>query len=51
MKGKGIPSKPPGDVYVVLQIVTPEAKTEAQKTFYEKMEKELSFNPRSALGV
>ena len=51
LNGKGIPSKTPGDVYVVLQIVTPEAKTDIQKTLYEKMEKELPFNPRSAMGV
>ena len=51
LKGKGIPSKPAGDVYVVLQIVTPEAQTDAQKNLYEKMEKELPLNPRSALGV
>ncbi len=51
LKGKGIPSNPAGDVYVVLQIVTPEARTDAQKSLYEKMEKELPLNPRSAMGV
>ena len=51
LKGRGIPASKPGDVYAVLQIVTPPAKTEAAKAIYEKMEKELAFNPRSQMGV
>jgi len=51
LKGRGLPSAPPGDVYVVLKLVTPEAKTETEVAMYEKMEKELEFNPRAGLGV
>lgn len=51
LKDRGIPSKPPGDLYVVLQIALPPADTEAAKAVYRKMAQELSFNPRRRLGV
>lgn len=51
LKGRGIPSKPPGDLYVVLQIALPPAETEAAKALYRKMAEELRFNPRRHLGV
>lgn len=49
MKGLGIPGKPPGDIFVVPQIVLPPAETEAAKALYRKMEAELAFDPRSKL--
>jgi len=49
LKGRGLQGKPPGDHYIVLQIVTPKANTEAARAFYRKMEQELSFNPRENL--
>jgi curved DNA-binding protein len=51
LKDRGIPSKPPGDLYVVLQVALPPADTEAAKAVYRKMAQELSFNPRRRLGV
>lgn len=51
LKGRGIPSKPAGDLYVVLQIALPPAETEAAKALYRKMAEELRFNPRRQLGV
>jgi curved DNA-binding protein len=51
LKGRGIPGTPPGDIYVIPQIVLPPASTEAAKNLYREMEKELAFNPRSKLGV
>ena len=51
LRGKGLGQKDKGDLYVRLQIVTPEANSEAAKSLYEKMSKELAFNPRSKLGV
>ncbi len=51
LRGRGLPSKPPGDFYAVLQIVLPPADTERAKELYRKMEKELAFNPRAGLGV
>ncbi len=51
LKGKGLPGKPAGDQYLVLQIMTPKAETEAQKELYKRMAEEMPFNPRSRLGV
>lgn len=51
LKGRGMPGKPAGDLYVVLQIAVPAATTEEAKALYRKMEQELNFNPRSRLGV
>ena len=47
LKGRGLPGQPPGDQYVVLQIVTPPVDSEATREFYARMEKLFSFNPRS----
>ncbi len=51
LKGRGIPNRPNGDLYVVLQIVLPPADSEQAKALYRKMEQELAFNPRAKLGV
>jgi curved DNA-binding protein len=47
LKDRGFPGKPPGDHYVVLQIVTPKANTEAARAFYRRMAQELHFEPRA----
>jgi curved DNA-binding protein len=47
LKGRGFSGNPPGDHYVVLQIVTPKANTSAAQAFYKKMAQELPFNPRA----
>jgi curved DNA-binding protein len=50
LKGRGLPGKPnAGDQYILLQIATPPAKTEAEKALYEKMAQEMPFNPRLSL--
>ncbi|MBT8536085.1 DnaJ domain-containing protein [Polynucleobacter paneuropaeus] len=49
LKGKGIPSKEPGDFYVVPNIVLPEAQSAAQKAAYQELEKAFDFKPRSHL--
>ena len=46
LKGRGLPGKEAGDQYVILQIVTPEAKTDEMKKLYEDMELISQFNPR-----
>ncbi|GIX22579.1 MAG: curved DNA-binding protein [Gammaproteobacteria bacterium] len=51
LRGKGIPARPPGDLYVELQVVLPPADDPRARTFYERMARELNFNPRAALGV
>ena len=51
LKARGIPGKPPGDLYVVPQITLPPADTDAAKALYRRMEQELAYNPRSKMGV
>lgn len=47
LKGRGLPGKPSGDQFVVLQVVLPKPQTEQQKKIYEEMAKEMPFNPRA----
>ncbi|WP_397391030.1 DnaJ C-terminal domain-containing protein [Polynucleobacter sp.] len=49
LKGKGIPSKEAGDLYVIPSIVLPSAETDAQKEAYQSLEKAFDFNPRTHL--
>ena len=51
LKGRGIPARSPGDLYVVLQIALPPADSAASKKLYQQMRDELDFNPRSHMGV
>lgn len=51
LKGRGLPSKTPGDLFVVLQVVNPPAKTEAEKAFYKSMAETFEFNPRAKLDL
>lgn len=46
LKGRGIPGGEPGDLYVVIVIITPAAETEAEKEAYRAMAKSFNFNPR-----
>lgn len=49
LRGKGIPGDPPGDLYVVLDVRLPPASTESAKALYERMAKEMAFDPRVGL--
>lgn len=49
LKGKGIPAKQPGDLYVVLDVKLPPAHSDKAKALYEKMSEEMPFNPRANL--
>jgi curved DNA-binding protein len=49
LKGKGIPSKEAGDLYVVPSIVLPSAETDTQKEAYQILEKAFDFKPRTHL--
>lgn len=51
LKDKGLPGKEPGHQYVILNIITPPAKTEEARAVYEKMAAVMPFNPRESLGV
>jgi curved DNA-binding protein len=50
LKGRGLPGPTPGDQFVVLKIVTPPADTDDKRAFYERMQRELTFDPRRELG-
>jgi len=51
LKGRGIPGTPPGDLYVVLEVVLPHANTDAARQVYETMARELAFDPRRTMGA
>ena len=51
LKGRGIPAKTAGDMYVVLKVVLPEARNESARQLYEQMHSQLDFNPRANLGI
>jgi len=51
LKGRGIPSKTPGDLYVVLQIALPPANDEKSREFYRRMREEIEFDPRATMEV
>lgn len=47
VKGKGIPGKPPGDLYLEIRVVVPEARSPQARKIYEAMARELAFDPRA----
>jgi curved DNA-binding protein len=47
LKGRGIPGTPPGDLYLVMEVVLPPATDPKARALYEQMARELAFNPRS----
>ena len=49
LKDKGIPAKQPGDLYVVLNVTLPPTNSDEAKALYEKMSKEMAFDPRAGL--
>ena len=51
LKGKGIPGKTPGDLYVVLQIAMPPAANDAQRQAWQALARaHAGFEPRADLG-
>lgn len=51
LKGKGIPGNPPGNLFVLLQIVLPEKLSTEEKALFAEMKRKISFNPRENLKV
>ncbi|MET0540416.1 MAG: DnaJ C-terminal domain-containing protein [Variovorax sp.] len=52
LKGRGLPGKTPGDLYLLLEIALPPADSDAARAAYEALAKAAtSFNPRRHLGV
>jgi len=48
LKGKGIPSSTPGDLFLVLEVVLPPADNDKARAIYQAMARDLAFNPRVA---
>lgn len=46
LKGRGIPGNPPGDLYLVMEVVLPPASNPKARALYEQMAREVPFNPR-----
>ena len=51
LKGRGIPAKAPGDLYLVLQIVLPSADDDKARAIYQRMQEEVDFDPRATMEV
>ena len=51
LKERGIPGKPHGDLYLVLEVVLPPAATDKARQLYETMAREMDFNPRQGMGA
>jgi curved DNA-binding protein len=51
LKGRGIPAHPPGDLYLLLDVVLPPADTRRARELYETMAREMAFNPRQKMGA
>jgi len=51
LKGRGIPGKPPGDIYARVKIMLPEPKDDSDRKLYTQMQEKMGFNPRRKLGV
>jgi curved DNA-binding protein len=51
LRGRGLPASQPGDLYVQLKVVLPPASSAKARELYEKMARELAFDPRQDLGV
>lgn len=49
LKGRGIPAKTPGDLYVVVQIILPPADNDKTRAAYERMKKDLEFDARATM--
>ncbi len=47
VRGKGIPSQPPGDLLLEVSVVVPPASSARARELYETMARELSFDPRA----
>jgi curved DNA-binding protein len=50
LKGRGLPAREPGALYVVLRITLPPADTEHARALYRRMQDELHFDPRAGMG-
>jgi curved DNA-binding protein len=49
LRGRGLPGAQPGDQYVQLKVVLPQANSPEAKSLYEEMREKLAFDPRADL--
>jgi curved DNA-binding protein len=47
LRGKGLPAKQAGDLYVVLEVKLPPTDSDQAKALYQRMSEEMPFNPRT----
>jgi curved DNA-binding protein len=47
LRGRGMPASPNGDQLVIIRLVTPAAETAKAREAYERMKRELHFDPRA----
>jgi curved DNA-binding protein len=47
LRGRGLPAKEAGDLYLLLEVVLPPANTDKARELYQTMARELAFNPRA----
>lgn len=47
LRGRGLPGKEAGDLYLLLEVALPPANTAQARELYQKMARELAFNPRA----
>lgn len=47
LRGRGIPGKEPGDLYLLLEVVLPPANSDKNRELYQTMAREMAFNPRA----
>ncbi|HUI61240.1 MAG TPA: DnaJ C-terminal domain-containing protein [Steroidobacteraceae bacterium] len=50
LRGRGLPGQPPGDQYIQLKVVVPQANTPEARAVYEEMKQKLAFDPRADLN-
>jgi curved DNA-binding protein len=50
LKGRGIPAREPGDLYVELNIALPPATSPEAQRLYREMQEKLAFDPRRNMG-
>ena len=46
LRGKGLPAREPGDLYLELAVVLPPSDSPAARALYEQMARDLAFDPR-----
>lgn len=49
LKARGLPGNPPGDHYVVFEVMVPPADSDEAKDFYRKMAEKFDYNPRMGM--